>query len=230
MKLKHIIYLIIAVAAISCSKGSILKENNPAEELIGGIFTKGTGDGKAYRVYLNGIDGTVTVGKEYTGTYADKTAGGEFTPCTVTQQGTFSAVDNTGENGLRAIDGPYKMHIVYPAIGMSPIEGHSGINGYLFNRKLSQGEIPVYISDTLKVNVSGVYVIDENSDSQYIYDASNLDLKQQRSKINITFKCGESIPSTTLQYIIFKEFSGKIHTHNKCIEERYYKFEFRLST
>ncbi|MBQ6572975.1 MAG: hypothetical protein IIX41_01490 [Bacteroidales bacterium] len=209
MKLRHIIYVIVAVVAISCSKEALKDDIGHLKELVNGIFTKGKGDGKAYRVYANGIDGTVTVGKEYTGTYADLTLNGEFSPCTVNAAGEFVEVDNTGASGLRAIDGPYKMHVVYPAIAMKPINGHNGINGYLFNRNLAQNEQPVYISNVINVNVNGVYVKEENATGQYIYDASELMLKQQRSKINITFKCGTSITSTTLQDITFKNVIDK---------------------
>ena len=194
----------MALSAISCSKVPVPvpESEDTFAGLITGIFTRGTGNGNVYRVYLNGIDGTTTMGKEYSGTYADLTSGGQFTPCRVNSNGEFASADETGESGLRATDGAYKMHIVYPAIAMTPIEGEEGLNGYLIYRQ--GAESPLYLSNARNVNVSGVYIKEENSQGQYIYDATSLELKQQRSKITIIFKCGTEIESTTLHKIIFR--------------------------
>ena len=202
---KYIYLLITAVAltcSISCSKSAVTGEA-PAENLISATFTKGNGDNKAYRIYLNGIDGTVTVGKEYSGTYVDN-SNDALATCRVNEDGSLIDIDETGASGLRAIDGPYKMHIVYPAIKMSPITGENGINGYHFYREEEMQENSIYISQTKTVNVDGIYLKEEGGETQYIYDASSMILKQPRSKIDIIFKCGNDIASTTLQSIKLK--------------------------
>lgn len=169
-------------------------------ELVSSVFTKGTGSGKAYRVYLNGLPGTVTQGVETSGTYCDLIDGSQFVPCSVTDKGEYSASDDT--KGLRAINGNYKMHIAYPAVAMAPIpyQGCEGMNGYFFKRRVDPGDVMLYLSEVNDVTLNGVYLTDERN-SYYIYDASTMVLKQPRSLINIYFACGSKIEATTLREI-----------------------------
>lgn len=170
-------------------------------ELVSSVFTKGIGSGKAYRVYLNGLSGTVTQGVETSGTYCDLIDGFQFVPCSVTDKGEYSASDDT--KGLRAINGNYKMHIAYPAVAMAPIpyQGCEGMNGYFFKRRVDPGDVMLYLSEVKDVTLNGVYLTDERN-SYYIYDASTMVLKQPRSLINIYFACGSKIQSTTLHKIL----------------------------
>lgn len=199
--MRRLLFILLLLGCISCQDRE-LDTLTSELQMVEFISTKGVGDNKAYMVYLVGIDGTTTDGVVATGTYCDKTEGGQFTPCAVNDDGTYLQDDDT--KGLRAINGPYKMYVVYPAIPMSDSRG------YFYDRN-PQG---VYISETEDVSLAGVYLSDANG-SHYIYDGSAMELKQPRSQVSVKFACGNDIESTTLQKISLKNI----------IPEGYYKPE-----
>ncbi len=203
MRIRCII-LLLAVLAGGCSKNDELIGEQHNGELVSSTFTKGTGDGKAYRICLNGIVGTETENIETSGSYCDLTEGLPFVPCNVDESGKFTSANDA--MGLRAKDGPYKMHIVYPAINGKPIpyDGYTHLTGYLLERNITENSDQIYLSTVKDVTVNGTYLKEPGSQLQYIYDASAIELKQQRSRIKIIFKCGEDIESTTLQNIVLK--------------------------
>ena len=198
------IYLILGTLLLSCDDRK--REKDPMEDsvLLEMGFTKGVGNGNAYRIYLNGLDGTTTEGIESTGTYCDKVSGEQFVPCFVDDDGKYvESGDDPSGQGLRAINGPYKMHIVFPAVRnvAIPYAGYTDLNGYLFQR---ESESSIYLSEAVDVNVTGVY-LGNSSGSEYIYDASSLILRQPKSRLRVIFACGDDIASTTLRKIEFDQ-------------------------
>ena len=192
------LYIIILLTALSCD--SIILEQ-PDNEIgpVSFSATKGSGSGNTFRFYLNGLDGNNTVGIETSGTYLDQAANSPLLPCSVDANGAFTGLDDS--KGLRSINGPYKMHIVSPAVEMQNIPNHTGMRGYFFGRNLEDDETPIYISNTIDVSLNGAYLDLLNGGGQYIYDASSQVLKQPRSKIKIIFECGDKTTKTTLQKI-----------------------------
>jgi len=182
--------------------------------IISMTSTKGVGSGNAYRIGLDGIDGTVTEGVSASGTYYDKASGMELVPCRVDSEGNY--VEENAASGLRAINGGYKMHISYPALEMTQIVGADGdeqMYGYLVKRKPLEGDVSMFFSESIDVTLSGVYIKpDSGNASEYVFDASSMPLKQPLSKIDVTFACGDKIASATLQKIKF----------NNIISEGYY--------
>ena len=65
----------------------------------------------------------------------------------------------------------------------------------------------------MDVTLDGVYLKRRNeSSTSYIFDASTMMLKKKRSKVKVTFKCGNDIPGVTLESISI----------NNIINEGYY--------
>ena len=220
--MKKLLY-ILTISLIFCygcdNNGGAIDDNG---QLVEFTSTKGVGDGKAYRIYLNGIDGTDSEGVEATGTYCDKTDGEQFVPCEVDTDGKYVKDDDT--KGLRAINGPYKMHMVYPAIAMTPIPyaGYTNLNGYFYQRN---GE-GVAISQTSDVTLRGVYLSKDNGD-EYIFDGSDMLLQQPRSRIKINFACGTAIQATTLQKLSFKNIISE--GYYRPAESRFYYSDANIS-
>lgn len=191
---RFITYIFLLLVVTSCDKW---RSDDPfAEyELVSFASTKGAGDGKIYRVYLNGLENYSTRGTETSGVYQDSDASGPLAPYP------------NSDNGLRAPNGTYRMHIVYPNVEMTPIPsnfgGNGSMNGYLLNR--IQGTDPkIYLSEEVDVVLSGVYLSLVGGSSQYIFDANGFPLKERRSKITINAKKGEGIAPTTLHSVSFK--------------------------
>ena len=203
--MKHFItYVLLLFSLFACDRLGVDKDSANTH-LVPQIDTKGSGSGRVYRIYLNGIDSYETEGIETSGTYVDHVGGSSLTPCAVDED--YSYVEDDPSCGLRAKDSIYTMHIAYPAVEMERIpsdySGGKEINGYLINRILGQNDEELYLSQPTGVNLSGVYLSDING-SQYIFDAEDMPLKQQRSRIAVTFKCGEKIGSTTLRNVSLK--------------------------
>ncbi len=201
-------YFLMGCLFLSCDGRKREKDPMENSELLEVGFTRGVGSGNAYRIYLNGLVGTTTEGIESSGTYCDKVSGEQFVPCFVDNEGNY--VDSGGDpstQGLRAINGPYKMHIVFPAVKnvKIPYAGYTDISGYLFQR---DSESNIYLSEAVDVNVTGVY-LDNSGGSEYIYDASSLILRQPKSRLKVIFACGEDIESTTLRGIVFDRIIGQ---------------------
>lgn len=203
--MRRFTYLLSVLALISCDR--IASEPDDFKrELVTQMATKGTGSGNVYRIYLNGRENYDTRGIEVSGTYADLASGSPLVPCSITGELEFD--DENPECGLRARDGDYMMHIVYPAVTMVPIDRmytggeDRGINGYLVKRILGTDDREIYFSPAREVKLSGVYLFDTRSN--YIFDASDMPLKQPRSRVAVNFRCGEKIPQTTLRRVSFK--------------------------
>lgn len=193
------------LAVISCDEHSDFCRPQ-AVNLVESIATRGSkGDGRVYRVYLNGLEGHETQGIETSGTYVDNMSGGPLSPCTVTAGNEFDEIDSSC--GLRSIDGYYKMHIVHPPVTMERIPDNRsqgrGINGYLIERENTDQEKELFISRSADVYLSGVYLSDD-SGLQYVFDASDMLLRQQRSRVSVRFICGSDIESTKLRSVSFR--------------------------
>lgn len=210
---KFLIY-IFAVLAVACKIDTPSNEHNSSEiGVVSFASTKGSGSKETYRVYLNGIENTVTQGIETSGTYYDIADGEPLQPCLVDGNGAFVSLDDS--KGLRSINGTYKIYIVSPAVAMTPIPytGYESLQGYRVLRNMANNQEPLYVSQTADVTLNGVYLSNLNGSQHTIYDASDYTLKQPRSKIRIRFACGNNIQSTTLQKV----------TISNIIEEGYFR-------
>lgn len=195
-----ITYVAVALSMVSCSRINLGSDDFKGE-LISRIETK---EGvvpteKVYRVYLNGLEEYYTAGVEATGTYYDSPERG-LVPCSINADLTFQRYDDA--YGLRAGDGKYKMHIVYPPEQMTEIQGETGKKGYEINRVLGQDDREIYLSKAEEVKLEGVYLYD--TESRYVFDASKMPLKQPRSRIKVNFKCSDNVTEITLRQVSIK--------------------------
>ena len=215
---RFVLYIVIILTAFSCST-DVLEQSGNEIGPVSFASTKGIGSQNTFRFYLNGIEGTTTAGIETSGTYIDQTSSSPLSPCAVDNNGLFTNLDDS--KGLRSINGPYKMHIVSPAIEMVEIPDHIDMNGYFFNRNLKAHETPISISNTVDVSLTGVYLdLLNGGDGQYIFNASSQVLKQPRSKIKIKFVCGDKTIKTTLQKITLANIIPK--GYYRPLESRFY--------
>ena len=203
---RRIKYIIVAVLMVSCNR--INPESDDFKgELISRIETKEgiAGTENVYRVYLNGLENYDTYGVEATGTYYDSPDGGALVPCSINKDLTFNAKDDS--QGLRAKDGWYKMHIVYPPVEMTDIPDETDKRGYEIKRELNENDTEIYLSKAEVVKLDGVYLYD--TQSRYVFDASAMPLKQPRSRIIVNFQCSENVSEITLRKVSFKNIISK---------------------
>ena len=169
---------------------------DPYEGELVSMMTKGDGSGNAYIFYLARESANAGVG-----TYVDDQKDMPLVPCEVNANGE-PVKDGEGKvvynsnYGLRAPDGgDYKLVIAHPAKPMISLP--SGELAYAYSRNQ---QTALYISEAVPVTLSGVYLSAGGND-QYVFDASNYQLRQPRSRIRIKFACGDKIDSTTLRSV-----------------------------
>lgn len=224
--------LVVMFCTTSCHKG--LGNSGSAdngEVLVEHMMTKGIGNGVVYRVGLKGVNTTVSA------LYSDLYSDVPLVPGYFNADGDFI---ESSEWGLRAVAGDYKLYIVYPpeedeAVGYN-YDDYIGKRGYKVTRipsdldltgdtedliqkdgnwgtKSVAAEDDFAFSEVVDVTVDGVYLKRKTeSSSSYIFDASTMTLKKKRSKIKVTFKCGNDISGVTLKSISI----------NNIINEGYY--------
>lgn len=224
-------FLVVMFCTTSCHKG--LGNSGSAdngEVLVTHMMTKGTGSGVIYRVGLKGANTTVTA------LYGDLYSSASLVPGYFNADGDFI---EDSEWGLRAVAGNYRLFIVYPPEEGEEVEysydDYRGKRGYKVTRipsdigftggiedflnsggswtKSVSDEDDFAFSDVVDVTLDGVYLKRKNeSATSYIFDASTMKLKKKRSKIKVTFKCGNDITGVTLESIRI----------NNIINEGYY--------
>lgn len=224
------IFFVVMFYATSCDKGQGDPEPSVHDHvLVQHIMTKGSGNGNVYRLGLKGIAGTQTEEIYVTALYRDTYEGSPLEPLLPDVNGDY--IPNS-EGGLRAKSGDYKMFIVYPPKEEKPVEydGFTDKTGYKVTRVGSldftgntetpetkdigteDEENDFYFSELMDVTLDGVYLGLKNNPASYIYDASSMPLKQKRSRITVSFSCGEEILSVNLKSI----------SVNNVIPEGYY--------
>ena len=92
--------------------------------------------------------------------------------------------------GLRATNGSYTLSLASPATPLSQI-GTSAYYGIHYSREMAE---PLFFSSPESVSLSGIYL-----DGEYEHQVATL--MERRSKIKVTVKCGDKVPSVILHSV-----------------------------
>ena len=232
IRILFFMFLVVMSCTTSCNNGLGDSESDDySEVLVEHMMTKGTGSGHVYRVGLKGENATITA------LYSDSYQDAPLVPGYFDSDGNFI---EDSEWGLRAVEGDYKLFLVYPPREDSQVEynddDYIGKRGYKVTRipsvtgitggnedfanstgkwstKSVTSDDDFAFSEVVDVTLDGVYLKRRNeSSTSYIFDASTMMLKKKRSKVKVTFKCGNDIPGVTLESISL----------NNIINEGYY--------
>ena len=229
--------LVVMFCATSCHKG--LGNSGSAdngEVLVEHMMTKGIGNGVVYRVGLKGVNTTVSA--LYSDLYSDAPlvpgyydADGDFIessewglravagdykmfivyPPKEDEAVEYSYDDYIGKRGYKVARIPSDFDFTGGTEDFSNSTGKWPTKKLL--TKAATGEDDFAFSEIVDVTLDGVYLKRKNeSSTSYIFDASTMTLKKKRSKVKVTFKCGNDISGVTLESISI----------NNIINEGYY--------
>jgi len=196
-------FLTVAVI-MGCSRdGQDVVQDNEQGDLLLSVSTKdGSPGSDTYRAVLFNYDAVYSVysAYRYQGTYRNRDAKDWMTPCKVNST-TGEWIADGSEYGLRASTvGSYRLSLVSPAVLPDWTETGANSNVARWGYRMEREGVGVKVSSPTTVSVSGNHL-----NRKYVYQASEEQLKDRRSKLTVRLKCGEDLVSVRVGEILIKD-------------------------